>query len=279
LDDSTLYQTEYQLRELNEKTDLFKPEEVKDYIANRKNKNGNSTANSYKNNLLKGYAYFASINNIQWNRPYFHYERKIPLIPTTLAIDKIISASSKKYATIFTILTETGMEGHELQTTKRNDIDETQGIINVQGCKFHNSRPIKLTTKTADLLRWYLNKYKGEYPFPRSDNYSRIWERTRNKLAEKLNETELKKVQLRLLRHYQSTRFYDKTKDIIATKNRMGHKKIETTMLYTQLLTSNEEEEYTVKTAADIKEASELLEHGFQYVTDMEGLKLFRKRK
>ena len=144
LDQGTLYQTEYQLIEINEKSDLFNPEEVKKYISNRKNKNGEKTANSYRNNLLKGYAYFASVNGIQWERPYFHYERKIPRIPTTEAVTKIISASTRKYATIFTLLTETGFEGKELERTSRDDIDAEQGIINVQGCKAHNSRPIKL---------------------------------------------------------------------------------------------------------------------------------------
>jgi hypothetical protein len=91
LDEGTLYQTGYQLAELNEavieteqetiEVDLFNPEQVKTYIANRKNKNGEKTANSYKNNLLKSYTYFVSVNGIQWTRPYFHYERKIPKYP------------------------------------------------------------------------------------------------------------------------------------------------------------------------------------------------------
>jgi hypothetical protein len=60
---------------------------------------------------------------------------------------------------------------------------------------------------------------------------------------------------------------------------KLGHKKIETTMLYTQLLTFNEEEEYTCKTATNIKEATELLEHGFEYIQEIDGIKLYRKRK
>jgi hypothetical protein len=39
------------------------------------------------------------------------------------------------------------------------------------------------------------------------------------------------------------------------------------------------DEEYTVKTAQNIKEATELIEQGFQYITEMEGLKIFKKRK
>jgi hypothetical protein len=60
---------------------------------------------------------------------------------------------------------------------------------------------------------------------------------------------------------------------------RLGHKKIETTMLYTQLLALEEDDEYTTAVAKTLKEATDLLEHGFQYITDMDGYKIFRKRK
>jgi hypothetical protein len=50
-------------------------------------------------------------------------------------------------------------------------------------------------------------------------------------------------------------------------------------MFYTQLVTINAEEEYSCRTATNIKEATELIEAGFQYITDMDEMKLFRKRK
>jgi len=40
-----------------------------------------------------------------------------------------------------------------------------------------------------------------------------------------------------------------------------------------------EDDDYTCKVAANIKEASELIEAGYEYVCDMESVKLFRKRK
>ena len=225
------------------------------------------------------YNSFCQTNDIKWNRPRYKHERKIPLIPTTENIYKIISATPTKYATIFTILEETGLEGQELATLQRKNIDIDQGIINVQGCKGHNSRSLKLTPKTADLLRTYLHKYKNDKPFPSSKNMGTIWQRVRKRVADKLNEPQLKLIPLRNLRHHYATKTYDKTRDILLVMQKLGHKKIETTMLYTQLLTFNEEEEYTVKTATNIKEATELLEHGFEYIQEIDGIKLYRKRK
>jgi hypothetical protein len=39
------------------------------------------------------------------------------------------------------------------------------------------------------------------------------------------------------------------------------------------------EDEYTCKTAKTAKEAQDLIENGFEYVTEMDGLRIFRKRK
>ena len=70
------------------------------------------------------------------------------------------------------------------------------------------------------------------------------WRKARNKLAETLQEPQLKTIPLRNLRHYYATMLYDKTKDILLVKQRLGHKKIETTMFYTQLIHFSEEDEF-----------------------------------
>jgi len=48
--------------------------------------------------------------------------------------------------------------------------------------------------------------------------------------------------------------------------------------LYTQLI-SFESDEYASAVAKTLDEARNLIEAGFDYVTDMESVKLFRKRK
>jgi site-specific recombinase XerD len=162
---------------------------------------------------------------------------------------------------------------------QRKSIDTEQGIINAEGCKHHNSRSFKLKPQTAEMLRKYLTKYTDNNPFPNPHAMGEAWRDTRRKLARNLNQPELKNIPLRNLRHHFATHKYDQTKDILLVKQLLGHKKIETTMFYTQLITFSDGEEYTCKVAKDIKEATELIEAGFQYVTDMDEMKLFRKRK
>ena len=71
---------------------------------------------------------------------------------------------------------------------------------------------------------------------------------------------------------------YHKTKDILHVMRLLGHKNIKNTLIYTQLVTF-EDDEYLCKIADTVKEAKELIEAGYQYVCDMDNLKLFRKRK
>jgi len=54
---------------------------------------------------------------------------------------------------------------------------------------------------------------------------------------------------------------------------------MKTTLRYTQLLALPQNEEYICKTAKTVEEAKELIETGFQYVTDIGDAKLFRKLK
>jgi hypothetical protein len=56
----------------------------------------------------------------------------------------------------------------------------------------------------------------------------------------------------------------------------IGHKKLETTQKYMHLLNLNEEE-WASSGATTAKEATQLIESGFQYVTTIEGIQLFRK--
>ena len=51
------------------------------------------------------------------------------------------------------------------------------------------------------------------------------------------------------------------------------------TQAYTKNNQTTEEEEFIVKTAQNLSEATELIQHGFQYAATIEGMQLFKKRK
>ena len=71
---------------------------------------------------------------------------------------------------------------------------------------------------------------------------------------------------------------YHETKDILYVMRLLGHKNIKNTLIYTQLI-EFKEDEFVCKVAKTIVEASGLVENGFEFISEFDGARLFRKRK
>jgi integrase len=243
--------------------------------------NGKPSSNVYKNQLIKTYKAYCKVNDKECKIRNYTVESKPPIIPSETNLRAVISAANFRYSVIYNILLDSGAEGKELEWATREDIDADQGIIRFKGCKMHNSRNIELLESNKSLLREYLRRYPQEHPFPKSNNYGDNWNRVKKSVAKKLNNAEILKTDVRHLRHFSSSHFYDETKDIIATKDRLGHKKIETTMRYVRSLCANQDGQWisvAVKND-DIEQALKLTTEGFTVNAEMTGYKIFRKRK
>ena len=72
---------------------------------------------------------------------------------------------------------------------------------------------------------------------------------------------------------------YHRTKDILYVKQLLGHKNINSTMIYTQRVQFEPEDNFSCRVANTIDEAKNLIEAGFDYVCDINKAKIFRKRK
>jgi len=66
-------------------------------------------------------------------------------------------------------------------------------------------------------------------------------------------------------------------------KKILGHKSLLTTQryieLYTEIYGGLQPDQYVCETASTVKEAKQLIEAGYEYVSDMDGVKLYRKIK
>lgn len=71
---------------------------------------------------------------------------------------------------------------------------------------------------------------------------------------------------------------YHKTGDILYVMQVLGHRNIKNTLIYTQLV-DFDNDEYTARVAHNTKEDKELIESGFQYVTERDSFRIHRKRK
>jgi integrase len=269
LSENTLRIVSYRLKVLSKHCDLDNPEQINAFIANLR------ASNNYKDTFVKSYAYYVKHYGLRWDRPKYDKDMKLPKIPTKDALMSIIAISSKKYATIFRTIMETGVMPYELENVTIRDIDFENNVIYVKGFKKHRSRCFKVSSELIAMLKWYFNNYNN---FPKSRTINKAWQYYRTKAYEKLQDISLKTIRLYDLRHFYATMLYYKTKDILYVKQQMGHSKIETTLIYTQLV-NFKEDEYHSAIAKNVEEARKLVESGFEYVTTFNDIMIFRKRK
>ena len=57
------------------------------------------------------------------------------------------------------------------------------------------------------------------------------------------------------------------------------HRSINNTLIYPHILSSEKNDAYHSATAKTVEEAQKLVKSGFDYVTEVDGVKIFRKRK
>jgi len=272
----TIKNTNKRLSFLSRNTNLENPEEVKSFIARR------NCSDGHKKLLALAYRKYAEYYKLNYTMPKYNPKAKAIKIPTKEKVEMLIASARKPLSIKLQISMETGFRPVEIYGLKVKDIDLERKLIYPTTAKNGSSKIGKITNNLKEILTEYINthhlnnddKLFNGTPF----EYGNTFRKMRNKLANKLHDPTFKNIRLYDLRHYYATTLYAKTRDILLVKQQLGHKRIETTMIYTQLL-NLDEAEWTCRTAKDINEASKLIEAGFEYITEMEGLKLFKKRK
>jgi len=275
--DTTIKATGKRLRSLQRNCNLKDPENVKAYIANKKCSSG------FKETLVETYAILMKSVNQQWQQPFYQRYDKQPKIPTEEKINMLIANARPRMALFLSMSKDLGTRPIELTWLQVKHINLDNGVVNITSAKHCVGRTLKMKQTTLEMLKKYIAKKQLNQDsrlFPtESENISNEYRKTRNALAQKLQDPTIQQIRLYDFRHYYATMLYHKTRDLLHVKAHLGHKDLRTTLRYTQLLETLENDEYTCKTATNIKEATNLIENGFEYVTEIDGTKLFRKRK
>ena len=270
--DSTVKSTGKRLRNLAENCDLNDAEAVKRVIAAK------VVSDDYKSNLCDSYQHYLRCHGLTWSRPRYQRHKGLPRVPSTENVERIIARCSWKYAAVFSVLRDTGAMPEELYRVRLRDVDVETGAVGIPGLKNHRPRIRQVKTQTLAMLRRFLSVNIREQPFPNARMMYQAWRRARDSLAISLSDPQLKTIRLYDLRHYFGTHYYRRTQNILATKEALGHTRIETTLIYTKLVCFNEGE-FQCATAKTVEVAKVLIEEGFSYVCDVDGVKLFRKPK
>ncbi len=270
--------------------DLFNPQSVFQTIDQAKkwdHKNKTLTEEAWsegsKNNAAQSYTSLCElakipipedINFSKWGRQ----PQKIPWIPLETEIDQLIAGCLPLTGTFLQLLKETGIRSGEAVRLTWPDIDIEHGILTINKPEKHSlPRQFKISTKLAAMLnRLPKNSDKAFSPDLRTIRKRFMWQR--NKIAFKVQNPRLRRITFHTLRHWFGSMEYHKTKNILHVQERLGHRSITSTLIYTHLV-SFEGDEYNTAIAKTLKEDEELLKSGFEYVTERDGIKIYRKRK
>ena len=268
------------LRFLAKNTDITSPETVKAFISSQ------TTSSANKEALANAYDHYIKYFGLKWEKPFYRREERLPNVPTTEQVNTIISAFQMKYATIFSILRDTGLRPCELHRLTLKYIDLENSTITPQTAKNGSARILRLPSPTLAMLKEFvvrINPKQNERFFPTTKRMCHIWVHGRKQVAKKLKQPELTKYRLYDLRHYFATMLYHKTKDILLVKLQLGHRRIEHTLIYTHLVNFATDDyiSRTVKlgTPTTLKEICELAESGFTKFTEIDEYQIFRKPK
>jgi len=177
---------------------------------------------------------------------------------------------------------ETAFRPGEVQSLRVVDIDFERGIINLnKPLKWSNPRQAKISDKLVAMIKSEANGCASlTLIWPLSYNtIHRTFFEKRRQLAQKLVNPNFMKITFKTFRHWKATMEYHRTKDILYVKQLLGHREIKNTLIYTHLVDFGQEDSYTVKVASNMDEFTNLLESGFEYVSDYEDKKILRKRK
>jgi integrase len=217
-----------------------------------------------------------------WEKPEYREQTKIPFIPTEAEIDQIIAALGQRASTFCQIAKDTAARKGEIERLEWTDIDFEKRLIAINRPeKNSNPRIVKVSEKCMSMLQ-QLPKDSSRLFVARSIEGNFF--KQRRAIAHRLGNPRILKISLHTFRHWKATTEYHKTKDILYVKNLLGHKSLQTTLIYVTLenaifCSGDESDEYYSATAKTVQEGQKLVETGFEYVCDFDGVKVFKKRK
>jgi integrase len=157
-----------------------------------------------------------------------------------------------------------------------NDYMQVLGIA--EGFARANPRMFRSSAKLMAMINNLPKKSKPVFGTESLSGFRWKFDLRKRKLAETLQNPRLLQIKFHAFRHWKATMEYHRTKDILHVKQLLGHKRIDSTLVYTQLVSFGSDE-YHVRTSTSLEEDKELAQAGFDLFAERDGVKIYRKRK
>jgi len=178
---------------------------------------------------------------------FVHEPRKLPIVLSPEEVTRLLNAvSSLKYKAALSVAYGAGLRASEVANLKVTDIDSQRMLIRVEQGKGSKDRHAMLSPILLEhLRRWWRTAQaegkmlKGGWLFPGQNPVDPISPRQLNRVchaAVKLAGID-KRVSMHTFRHSFATHLLEQGVDIRVIQVLLGHKKLETTALYSQVAT------------------------------------------
>ena len=263
------------LKHLSKHCSIVDSGSVLDYLA------GKHVSNARKELMANCYYKFCKWKGIAFDYVRYRREDRLPYVPFEKDIEALTALPRK--LGIFTLTVKgTGARAGEAWNLEWLNINSEENSIIINSPeKGSRARKLKASTRLISLLSTLSRQ--GKYVFKKQQEASLeslrcYFIRERKRIALKTQNQSIRAITWKSLRHWKATMEYQRTKDILHVKRILGHVNIQNTLAYTHLI-NFDSEEFVCKAAISVEEASKLIEQGFEYVTEIDGIKLFRKRK
>ena len=174
-------------------------------------------------------------------------DRTLPVVLSREEVARLITcASNLKHQTVLSVAYGAGLRASEVISLKVGDIDSERMTLRVEQGKGRKDRYAMLPPVLLERLRawWRVGHAQGKilpggWLFPGLNPIDPLSTRQLNRIIHAAAEAAMidKRVSMHTLRHSFATHLLEQKVDIRVIQVLLGHKKLETTSLYTQVAT------------------------------------------
>ena len=173
--------------------------------------------------------------------PFVREPRKLPVVLGPEEVARFLQAApGLKYRAALSVAYGAGLRASEVISLKIGDIDSTRMVIRVEQGKGDKDRYVMLSGHLLELLRAYWKAARPQdWLFPGQNRVNPLTTRQLNRACHAAAQAAGidKRVSLHTLRHSFATHLLEQKVDIRVIQVLLGHKKLDTTALYSQVAT------------------------------------------